>query len=93
MKEKVIGTRSSSRVPECASNEPSERQAHDLEMRQNILKELGLSNSIKAELREDIKFVRRIGERKDEQEARPLKVGLVFLSKKEMLIESDKKLN
>jgi len=42
---------------------------------QNILKELGLSNSIKAELREDIKFVRRIGERKDEQEARSLKVS------------------
>ena len=48
------------RLPESCSSEPSKRQAHDLEMLQILLRELCLSNFIKAELREGIKFVRRI---------------------------------
>ena len=83
------------RVPESTSTEPSERQAHDLEMLQIILKELGLSNFISAELREGIKFVRRIGEKKnkEEQEARPLKVGFTYYSDKERLLQSARNLN
>ena len=45
------------RVLESTSTEPSERQAHDLEMLQIILRELGLSNQIRAEIKEGVKFV------------------------------------
>ena len=78
------------RVAESASNEPSERQAHDLEKLVNILKELGLINYIKAE---DVKFIRRIGERKENQEARPMKVGFKYFNSKERLLESARNLN
>ena len=81
------------RVSESASSEPSERQAHDMNMLKIIFKELGLSNMIKTERREDIKFIRRIGEKKEQQEARPMKVGLIYHHKKEMLMESAKNLN
>ena len=81
------------RVPESASSEPSERQAHDLDMLNIILSELGLTNIIKAELREGLKFVRRIGEKKEQQEARPMKVGFTFFRDKERLMESARNLN
>ena len=80
-------------VSKSASMEPSERQAHDIKMLQNILNELGLSNYFRDELREDVRFLRRIGEKKEQQEVRPLKVGFVYLSQKERLIESARYLN
>jgi hypothetical protein len=79
-------------VPESNSNEPSVRQAHDLKKLQIILRELGLLKFIQADLREHVKFIRRIGERK-EQEARPIKVGFIFYNMKERLMESAKYLN
>ena len=80
------------KVPESTSNKPTERQAHDIERLQIILRELGLFRFIKDDLREHIKFIRRVGERK-EQEARPLKVGFIFNSMKERLMESARYLN
>ena len=80
-------------VPESASNNQSERQAHDLEKLKIILRGLGLSDSIKAEYRKDIKFIRRIGEKRQQQEARPLKVGFNFYSRRERLIELARYLN
>ena len=81
------------RVPESENIEPTERQAHDFKMLKIILKELGLLNYINAELREDVKFVRRIGEKKENQEARPMKVGFKLYSNKERLMESARLLN
>ena len=74
-------------VPESNSNDPSVRQDHDLKKLQIILRELGLLKFIQADLREHIKFIRRIGERK-EKEARPIKVGFIFYNMKERLMES-----
>ena len=79
-------------VKESASNDPSERQAHDAKMLQNILHHLGMSNYFKPDLKEDVRFLRRIGEKQSE-EARPLKIGFVFLSNKERLMESARYLN
>ena len=71
-------------VAESTSSYTSERRTHDLE-------KLSLSDSIKAE--KDIKFTHRIGEKRQQQEARPIKVGFNYLSKKESLLESARYLN
>ena len=53
-------------LAESKSNEPSERQAHDMKMLQLILKDLSISNYFMADLREEVKFLRRIGDRKEQ---------------------------
>ena len=78
------------RVLESKSSKPTEKQAHDHDILQIILKKLGLSNIIRAE---DIKFIRRIGDKKEQQQARPLKVGLIYHYKKELLMEAAKNHN
>ena len=79
-------------VQEFTSNEPQERQYHDQERFHIILRELGLLGEMNAESYKGINFVRRIGERK-EQEMRPMKVGFMFNSQKEKLMESARYLN
>ena len=74
------------------SNEPQERQYHDQERFQIILRELGLLGEMNTESNKGIKFIRRIGKRK-EQEMRPMKVGFMFNSQKEKLMESARYLN
>ena len=78
-------------VPESASSDASERHTHDLLKLEIILRELGLTDSTKA--KKDIKFIRRIGEKRQQQEARPMKVGFNYLSKKESVLESARYLN
>ena len=73
-------------VAESTINYASERRTHDLEKLEIILREVGLSDSIKTQ--KDIKFTRRIGEKRQQQEARPIKVGFYYLSKKESALES-----
>ena len=80
------------KIPESTSNTPSDGQAHDVEQLQFIFRELGLSRFIKDDLREHIKLIRRIGEKK-KQEARPIKLCFIFNSMKERLIESARYLN
>ena len=79
-------------VPESYSSNPSEQQAHDIQKLQIILGELGLMRFINADIREHIKFIRRIGER-NRQEVRPIKVGFIFSNMKERLMESARYLN
>ena len=79
-------------VQESTSNEPQERQYHDQERFRIILRELGLLGVMNTESDEGIKFVSRIGERK-KQEVRPMKVGFMFHSQKEKLMESARYLN
>ena len=79
-------------VQESTSNEPNERRYHDQERFQIILRELGLLRVMNTESNGGIKFIRIIGQRK-EQETRPMKVGFMFHSQKEQLMESARYLN
>ena len=51
---------------------------------------LNLSNVIRVE---DFQFIRRIGKKTEQQEARPVKVGVIYQYKKEMIMEVAKNLN
>ena len=62
-------------------------------MLQLILRDLNISNYFMADLREEVRFLRRIGDRKEQQEARPLKVSFIYLSSKEKIMESAKYLS
>ncbi len=81
------------RIPESSSRETRDRIDHDEEMVEQLFMELGLTNVIKARIREDIKFLRRLGTPgESEREPRPLQVGFRYISHKEKVMSAARRL-